>query len=303
MESKFIPKMDALKSINWRKPEFDKSDVKKIVLLLLGLALLAVVFIPWYSVGVESEDVGFIKLRAFGFHTCYGIIAAIVALIAIAGVLYKQFAVTFLSSIAALAIGIYGVNDYPTMRLSVGMNEDLEPAAEIIKQLDELKYPEHPDYDNYSSYDEYCEARDFYYRAVDSYERKYYELESKLDKYPDVYKLRPFISMVSELEELPTLKVPGEFVQAAMVFYDLYDQDFVEEFLDKTGLDKKIKRAEKRIKDVCGDYDIIYHRWGAILYLVFAVLAAVMSYVVIAGCCCKKKACETVEPEAPADHN
>jgi hypothetical protein len=300
MESKFIPKMDALKSINWRKPEFDKSDKKKIILLLLGLALLVVVFIPWYSIGIESEDVGFIKLRAFGFHTWYGIVAAIVALISIAGVLYKQFAVTFLSSVAALAIGLYAINDYPTMRVSASVNEDLEPAAEIIKQMQDLEYPEYPEYDQYRDYDELYEAREYYYHEVESYERKYHKLARQLEEYPDACEFRPFISLVNELEELPTLKIPGEFIEAAMVFYDLYDQDFVEELLDKTGLNKKIKKAEKRIKKVCGDYDIIYHRWGAILYLVFAVLAAIMSYIVITGCCCKKQECAVVEPEAPA---
>jgi DNA polymerase-3 subunit alpha len=118
----------------------------------------------------------------------------------------------------------------------------------------------------------------------------------------DIHQLNPKTRNFFSISSMTQLNDVVDGIQQLILYLDVdqISEDFVEELLDKTGLNKKIKKAEKRIKKVCGDYDIIYHRWGAILYLVFAVLAAVMSYIVITGCCCKKQECAVVEPEAPA---
>ena len=295
MKEKFIPKIENLKNINWRKPKIDKSNKKELLLLVLGIALFVVVFVPWYCIGIECENVGAIKLRAFGFHTWYGIVAGLVALLSIGGVLYKQLAVTFWSSVVGLAIGLYAVNDYPTMRVSASLNEDLEPAAKIRAKIDKLEAPEYPDYGDYPDYDDYCEARDHYYSARESYERKYYKLVSELDEYPHFEEKEPFIYIAKYIEDMPTLKIPGEFIEAAMVFYDFYDQDFFEAFFEKTGVDKAMKTFKRKVKTVYGDYDFIYHRLGSILCIVFSILALVLSYVVINGGWCNKKACATDE--------
>lgn len=88
MESKFIPNPDALKSTNWRKPEIDKQNSRNLILLIVSIGLLAVVFIPWFCIGIDIETLGSVKLRAFGFQTWYGIVGAVAALVAVIGIIH-----------------------------------------------------------------------------------------------------------------------------------------------------------------------------------------------------------------------
>lgn len=233
MESKFIPKTDALKNTDWRKPEVDKKDVKKLVLLGLAVAMLAVVFIPWFCLGVKAGDFGAVKLRAFGFQTWYGILAGLLALVAVAGALYRHYSLTLCSSVIAVLVGFYALNQYPDCRLSVKVSDMV------------MEY----------GGDEVAEAVKMY-------------------------------------DELPNFKVPGKLVEAAELMVDLVDQRFVYKAMEEFGVEGYM--------DAAGGVKILNHRLGAVLYLVFSVLAAALSYVLITGCCCcgkKKAACPA--PEAP----
>jgi hypothetical protein len=271
MESKFIPKMDALKSTDWRKPEIDKKDKKKIVLLVLCLAMFAVVFIPWFCLGVSAEELGSVKLRAFGFHTWYGIAGGILALIAAAGVLYRHYALTLCSSVLAMLIGFYAMNDYPTSRVSIELSDRMEDASASARKMKNLEYPERYNYDDYEAYEAACER---YYRAIEKYQR-----DAKMAK---------VAAAVEKIQELPSFKVPGQIVEFIAMGFDLVDQRFVGELLEKEGVDKEIK-------DKVGDFKIHNHRLGAILYLVFAFLTALMAYFAIVGCNCRKAKVAPVE--------
>lgn len=287
MECNFIPKKDALQNTDWRKPEVDKKDVKKLILIGLAAAMFVVVFIPWFCLGLEADTIGSVKLRAFGFHTWYGIAAAVLALVAAAGVLYKHLSLTFCSAILAVLVGFYAVNDYPTCRLSVSLSGELEEASEIVASASAVKAPNYYDYGD-DEWDEYEEAMEKYSKEMEKYEK---QLE-KLDINRSAMQV---IEGVNQLNELPSYKVPGQFVEAAALLVECVDQGFLYEALEKAGIDKEI---EKEI----GGFDIINNRLGSVLYLIFAIFAAALSYMIISGCnlcCCKKKECAA--PAAPAE--
>lgn len=275
MESKFIPKTDALKNTDWRKPEVDKKDVKKLVLLGLAVAMLAVVFIPWFCLGVKAGDFGAVKLRAFGFQTWYGILAGLLALVAVAGALYRHYSLTLCSSVIAVLVGFYALNQYPDCRLSVSTGDMVENASKALKQLDDIEEPVRWDYDEWDLYQEDLQ--------------KYEDMMRQYDRYGDLAEAAPAVAMFNEL---PNIKVPGQLVEAAAVMVDLVDQRFVYEALEMAGVERELDNYGVKI---------LNHRLGAVLYLVFSVLAAALSYVLITGCCCcgkKKAACPA--PEAPA---
>lgn len=246
METKFIPDSDSLKNTDWKNPSFEKNNSKSILLLLLCIGMLAVVFIPWFCLGVDVESVGSVKLRAFGFQTWYGIVAGVVALVAIVGVLYKHYSLTLCSSVLALLISFFALSDYPSSRLSVNVADEFEA------RLRE-------------------EAR---------HEREYYD-----DYYEDFYySSNVALQAINMYDDVAEIKVPGQIVELVSIAFDIVDQKFLYDILDVSGFDRELQKK-------VGDVDILNHRLGAILYLAFAALAAIFSYIAIAGCGCGKKEC------------
>lgn len=246
MESNFIPKMDALKSTDWRNPELDKKDVKKILLLVLGIAMLAVVFIPWFCLGVKAGDFGAVKLRAFGFDTWYGIVAAVLAIAAIIGALYKHFALTLCSAVMGMLLSFFAFNDYPTSRLNIKLASEVEDYLDMASSMGMMG-----DYDDYD--------------------------------YDDFDDMEGVAMAVNMYRDLPSFKLPGQIVELVAVGFDLVDQRFVYKAMKKAGIDKEM------LEEV-GGVRILNHRLGAVLYLVFSILTAVMAYLIISGRASSKNA-------------
>lgn len=242
MSSKFLPDSEALKKTDFRNPSFDKSNKKSVLLLLLSVAMLVVVFIPWFCVGVEVEEVASVKLRAFGFQTWYGIVGGVLALIALAGALYRHLSLSFCASVAAVLVGIYALNTYPAARLVYDMDGDIKK---------ELKSKVRSDNDRRS--------RDYY----DDYYDDYYESETSSGE-------KAMAKFLLALEDGPKFKVPAVVVQGVAMLVETIDQDAVYELIEDNGG-----------KEVLDNIDIINHRLGAILYLIFAALAAVIAYLLI----------------------
>jgi hypothetical protein len=247
MEAKFIPDSDSLKNTDWKNPSLEKNNKKSILLLLLCVGMLAVVFIPWFCLGIDVEDIGSVKLRAFGFQTWYGIIAGVVALVAIVGVIYRHYSLTLCSSVLALFVSFFALSDYPASRLSVNVSDEFEA---ILRE----------------------NAR---------HEREYFD-----DYYEDYgdynFSSNVALKVINMYDEVADLKVPGQIVELVSIAFDIVDQRFVYDVLNISG-------AGREIHNEVGDVNIMNHRLGAILYLAFAALAAIFSYIAIAGSCCGKK--------------
>lgn len=250
METKFIPNSDSLKKTDWKNPSFEKNNSKSILLLLLCIGMLAVVFIPWFCLGVDVESIGSVKLRAFGFQTWYGIVAGVVALVAAVGVLYKHYSLTLCSSVLALLISFFALSDYPSSRLSVNVADEFEALLREEVRHDREYYE-----DYYGDYDDY-----------------YHSDEENLLKAINMY------------DDVAEIKIPGQIVELVSIAFEIVDQKFVYDILDVSGADRELQKE-------VGDVNILNHRLGAILYLAFAALAAIFSYIAIAGCGCGKKEC------------
>lgn len=249
METKFIPNSDSLKNTDWKNPSFEKNNKKSILLLLLCVGMLAVVFIPWFCLGVDVESIGSVKLRAFGFQTWYGIVAGVVALVAAVGVLYKHYSLTLSSSVLALLISFFALSDYPASRLSVNVADEFES---MLREESRHNREYYDDY--YDDYDYYSSDEENILQAINMY------------------------------DDVADIKVPGQLVEMVAIVVDLVDQKFVYDILDVSGADRELQKE-------VGDVNILNHRLGAILYLAFAALAAIFSYIAIAGCGCGKKEC------------
>ena len=231
MDTRFFPNSEDLRRTDFRNPSIEKSNVKQIILLVLCIAMFAVVFIPWFCIGVGADEVGSIKLRAFGFQTWYGIVGAILALVAVAGVVYKHLSLSLCCSVAALLIGIFALNVYPTSRLVVNLDDKVEDAMHA----------------------EFGDIEDLYV---------YMDEEEVIAA-----------QAAMMLTDGPRFKVPGALVGAVAMVVETVDQRAVYKMVEEaTGVE---------IKDYV---DIINHRLGAILYLIFAAGAAALSYISIVGC-------------------
>jgi hypothetical protein len=205
--------------------------------------MLAVVFIPWFCLGVDVESIGSVKLRAFGFQVWYGIVAGVVALVAVAGVLYKHYSLTLCSSVLALLISFFALSDYPSSRLYLNVADEFESVLREESRHNQEYYGEY-----------YSSDEDEILQAINMY------------------------------DNVANIKVPGQIVEMVAIAVDIVDQKFVYDILEVSGLDRKLQKE-------VGDVNILNHRLGAILYLVFAALAAILSYIAITGCSCGKKEC------------
>lgn len=201
MQTKFIPQMDALKSTDWHKPQVAKNDTNKIILMVLCALMFAVVFIPWFCLGIKAGDIGSVKLRAFGFHTWYGVAGGVLALVGIVGALYKHYSLTLCASALALVIGLFTLNNYPTARLNIKLSKEVEAQFEKMNLMQQAMMLE--DYDSDSD-------------------------------------LASFALAVNEIKSLPDFKVPGPLVQGISLVFDLVDQRFVYKLLKENGLDKDV---------------------------------------------------------------
>ena len=243
METKFIPNPDSLKNTDWKNPSVEKNNKKSILLLLICIGMLAVVFIPWFCLGVDVESIGSVKLRAFGFQVWYGIVAGVVALVAVAGVLYKHYSLTLCSSVLALLISFFALSDYPTSRLYINVADEFESMLRQESRHNQEYYGEY-----------YSSDEDEILQAINMY------------------------------DNVANIKVPGQIVEMVAIAVDIVDQKFVYDILEVSGMDRKLQNE-------VGNVNILNHRLGAILYLVFAALAAILSYIAITGCSCGKKEC------------
>ena len=236
MDKKFIPCTENLRQTDFTKPNVETKDKRNIFLFLAAAAMLVVVFIPWFCIGFEIEDLGEFKLRSYGFDSWYGIVGGVLALVAVAGVLYKHIALTMWSSLIAMIIGLFAMNTYPTSRLVI----DLDAKVEKEMKNTVKEYDREPDEDYY------------HYREYDS-------------SRPSASKANTArtILQIADMD----LKVPGSIVQIASVAVDILDQDEIFELLDKNSNE---------------DIEIVNHRLGNILFLVFAALGTLMSYLILA---------------------
>lgn len=127
---KLIPDFNALKSINWQKPEVNTKDILNI--FALGLSVLMIIFtlLPWF--GIEATWHGdHEQCTRLGITTWYGIFAFIFTIVAGVAALYKQHSLAFCASVLCLLFGFIGLVSYT----SLVMDDTYMTAAKIKSDL------------------------------------------------------------------------------------------------------------------------------------------------------------------------
>lgn len=259
--SNYMPNVEDLAKTDFRNPGFEKKNWKHIFLLILLLVMLAVVFIPWFCIGLGVEEYGSVQLRTFGFQTWYGITGGVLAIVAVFGVFYRHLSLSLCSSLVGIAIGIFALNTYPDARLVVDLEGELEREVEEVAapkpSIADFLSGEPGSLDRYSDYDHY------YYSDHDNDYYGEWEYDRSI---LDPYSAR----MLSRFMELPKLKVPGVLVGVAATVVEMADQTMVYELV-----------GQELGEDSMDQIDVTNHRLGAVLFLILSILASLVSYVAI----------------------
>lgn len=123
---KLVPDFNALKSVNWAKPEVDTKNTLGLAGLAAAGLMVVFVFLPWF--GVEF----FVEVNRLGITLWYGILGFIFALAAVAGALYKQHALAFCASVGGVLMGLLGLICYASLTYN-GHTESAQDIKEMVQ--------------------------------------------------------------------------------------------------------------------------------------------------------------------------
>lgn len=125
--NQLTPDFNALKSIDYRKPVVDKSNTVALVALCAAVLGVIFVFLPWFSLSVDGESAS-----RLGIGLWYGIFGFIFAAVAVAGVLYKQYALAFWAAVLCVILGLIGWFSIPSLTVD-GKTATSEQIELLIK--------------------------------------------------------------------------------------------------------------------------------------------------------------------------
>ena len=78
--------------------------------------MVILVFVPWIS--LEAAHSGYVcSGSTLGIGTWYGVFAFIMALLAVAGVLYNHISVTFCAAVLGFVFGVIGISSFPEVEV------------------------------------------------------------------------------------------------------------------------------------------------------------------------------------------
>jgi len=103
--NKLLPDFNAIGKTDWAKPQVDTKDIMGLVALVGAALMLIFVFLPW----CKATWLGQTGDAYLGITTWYGILGFIMALVAVAGSLYKQYSFTFWAAVLGVLFGIIGM--------------------------------------------------------------------------------------------------------------------------------------------------------------------------------------------------
>ena len=142
---KLIPNVKALGGINFSKPEIGRKNVGGTILTILALLMVVAVFLPWFSWEYVDDASGKHVLESafrLGITTLWGILGLVVALVALFGALYKQYALTLWAAILAVVFGYIGANSVYSLEFTMDKT-DYIILKEELQLLDLFNRPIH----------------------------------------------------------------------------------------------------------------------------------------------------------------
>lgn len=114
--NQLIPDFNALGKIDYRKPVIEKNNTVALIALCAAALAVIFVFLPWCKYGMNDTVSGVASMFGakaslssnLGITLWYGILGFIFALVAVGGVLYKQYALAFWAAILCAIFGLIG---------------------------------------------------------------------------------------------------------------------------------------------------------------------------------------------------
>lgn len=119
----FIPDFSAIAKTDWTKPQFDATNIVKLVGIIASSLMLLFVFCPWFGVSEEGESVA-----RLGITLWYGIFAFLTACVTAVCFLYDHKALAFLASVVCILLAIIGLLSWPDLNV-----EGMEMPGDLIK--------------------------------------------------------------------------------------------------------------------------------------------------------------------------
>ena len=119
---KLIPNVKSLGSVNFSKPDIGRKNLGGTILAILAVLMVVAVFLPWFSWEYVDYASGKSVLESafrLGITTLWGILGLVVALVALFGALYRQYALTLWAAILAVVFGYIGANSVYTLEFTM----------------------------------------------------------------------------------------------------------------------------------------------------------------------------------------
>lgn len=119
-----LPDFNAIGKTDWSKPSLkvDTKDVYGLAALAGAALMLVFVFLPWCKVSVSFFGVSENE-SMLGITTWYGILGLVVALVGVAGVLYKHYSLTFCAAVLGVVVGCIGIASVSSAKEALGLGD------------------------------------------------------------------------------------------------------------------------------------------------------------------------------------
>lgn len=117
------PDFNAIAKTDWAKPQFDTTDIVKLIGTAASVLMLIFVFCPWFGVADEGESV-----TRSGISLWYGILGLLAAVATIASFLYNHKALAVWTAVVGVIFAIIGLLSWPDLTV-----EGLEIPGDLLK--------------------------------------------------------------------------------------------------------------------------------------------------------------------------
>lgn len=104
------PDFNAIAKTDWAKPQFDTTDIVKLVGTAASALMLVFVFCPWFGIAEEGESI-----TRLGITLWYGIFAFLAAAATLACNLYNHKALAVWTAVLGVVFAIIGLLSWPDL--------------------------------------------------------------------------------------------------------------------------------------------------------------------------------------------
>lgn len=129
-----LPDFEAIKKTDWKKPQVDTKNTKKLAMLICAGLMLVFVFFAWLKLSCSSGNITWEGAK-MGIATWYGFFAFLCAVVAVAGCVYNHTTLTFCAAVLGILFALIGLMSFPEITISCTYNGKTE--TEVIKDVDQ----------------------------------------------------------------------------------------------------------------------------------------------------------------------